>query len=94
MDDIKELADILKRSHGDESSLTIKWAVVISIVVLICGFLLVGYITNAGNISKLQSKSEYIDEKISKVIQQQESLIATTQLIREDQIRIQMRGNH
>jgi hypothetical protein len=93
MDDIKELADILKRSHGDESSLTIKWAVVISIVVLICGFLLVGYITNSSNISKLQSKSEYIDEKMSTVIQRQESLITTVQLIREDQIRMQMRGN-
>lgn len=47
-DDLKELSMILARnSTPSESSLTVRWAAVIGVISVICGFLFVGYGTNS-----------------------------------------------
>mgnify|MGYP001158004038 CR=1 FL=1 len=48
--DLEELADMLSRKK-EESSLTIKWAAVISILVVVCSALFGGYVSNANRLS-------------------------------------------
>lgn len=62
--DINELVELISErlKPGTESSLTVKWVVVIGLVVAIVSFLTLGYINNAINISKIQAKQEAWDK--------------------------------
>jgi len=58
-EDIKELTRLLAqiiKPDKTESSVTVGWAVIIGLLAAMLGFLLVGYINNANNITKLQAE--------------------------------------
>jgi len=59
-EDMKSLAGILtnKLKPQSESSLTIKWAVVLGIFVLVCGSLFTGFVVNRGDISILKIQQQ------------------------------------
>ena len=61
MDEINEVAERIENLRP-ESSLTIKWAAVFTIMSAVIAFLVVGYMTNANNITKLQTTVGYIAE--------------------------------
>lgn len=58
-EDIKELTRLLAsriKPDAPESKMTVGWAVVIGVLATILGFLMVGYINNANNITRLQAE--------------------------------------
>lgn len=83
----RELADILRNSRTNESSLTIKWAVVLTVVVAVCGFLFIGYMTNANRITKLETQYTYAIESITQVKSSQARVEELLAEIRYDQKR-------
>lgn len=59
MDEIDEVVNRIENLRP-ESSLTIKWAAIFTVMGAIISFLIVGYITNAKSITTLQTKVEYL----------------------------------
>lgn len=95
-EDLKELATILARnSLPKESSLTVKWAAVIGVLVLVCGFLFVGYGLNASNIAKLdariEARNEYTLKAIAELKDSQLRMENIVNEIRMDQLRRERR---
>lgn len=91
MDEIKELAELLKSSRDvHESSLTIKWAAVIGILVLICGGLFAGFAANASRITRLEAQYSYTIENITELKSSNIRMETLLQEIRFDQKRRQM----
>lgn len=94
MDDkLMELANVLKNTHADESSLTVRWAVVLSVVVAVLAFLFGGFITNAMKITKIETivaaEKERQAEVINAIRSDYTSMHRLVQEIRDDQIRRQ-----
>ena len=72
-EDLRELAMILARNSAPkESALTIRWAVVIGLISVVCGFLFVGYVSNASRVSKMEARFEAREEYTAKVITDKE----------------------
>ena len=59
MDEINEVAQRIENLRP-ESSLTIKWAAIFTMMGAIIAFLVVGYFTNATNITKIQTQVNYL----------------------------------
>ena len=59
MDEINEVAQRIENLRP-ESSLTIKWAAIFTMMGTIIAFLVVGYFTNATNITKIQTQVSYL----------------------------------
>ena len=59
MDEINEVAQRIENLRP-ESSLTIKWAAIFTMMGTIIAFLVVGYFTNATNITKIQTQVNYL----------------------------------
>jgi hypothetical protein len=78
--DMKELAETLKGLKPDNSSLSIGWATVFGILLLIFGFLFGGFVSNRMDITRLQEKSQSI-------ISWQEKMEPIITAIRDDQKR-------
>lgn len=61
MDEINEVAKSIENLRP-ESSLTIKWAAIFTGMGAIIAFLIIGYFTNATNITKIQTQVGYLIE--------------------------------
>ena len=59
MDEINEVAQRIENLRP-ESSLTIKWAAIFTMMGAIIAFLVVRYFTNATNITKIQTQVNYL----------------------------------
>jgi hypothetical protein len=88
-DDVKQLAQLLadKIKPQTESSLTIKWAAVISILVFIFGGLFAGYVSNATRITHLEANQIVAVQSIKKIEDAQIRIEQVINEIRLDQIR-------
>lgn len=84
-DDVKQLAQLLadKIKPQTESSLTIKWAAVISILVLIFGGLFVGYVSNATRITHLEANQIVVDRCCSNNKKIEDAQIRMEQIVNE-----------
>lgn len=87
MDQIQELEDRLLQNKKTESSITIGWAVIFGGLSAIIAFLVVGYITNAKDITKLQTQYTYAIESLTKMQTIQEDIKTLVYEIRYDQKR-------
>lgn len=90
-DDIKELASVLSQTRSQESSLTVKWAAVIGVMVMVCGFLFVGFIANANRLTKLEAQYEFTVKSISELQSSQARAEVLLGEIRYDQRRLQLK---
>ena len=88
-EDVKALAEILtnKLRPQSESSLTIKWAAVIGIFVLVFGSLFTGFVVNRSDISVLKTQQQHTMAAVSEIKLAQEKTLTYVTAIREDQIR-------
>lgn len=88
-----ELANVLKNTHADESSLTVRWAVVLSVVVAVLAFLFGGYVTNVLKITKLETtvaaEKEQKTDTINAIRADYASMRQLVQEIRDNQIRLE-----
>ena len=94
MDDkLLELATVLKNTHSEESSLTVRWAVVLSVVIAVLAFLFGGFITNAMRLTKIETtvlaEKERQTEAINSMRADYASMHKLVQEIRDNQIRLE-----
>lgn len=89
--DLKELAEILSKTPK-ENNLTIKWAVVIGIFVVICSSLFVGYGSNANRLTKLETQYDFTVKAMADLKASQARVEVLVSEIRYDQQRRQMKG--
>lgn len=86
MDEITEVARRIENLRP-ESSLTIKWAAIFTIMGAVIAFLVVGYITNANNITKVQTQVSYLVEGQAEFRDTQKRIESLVMDIRIDQKR-------
>jgi hypothetical protein len=67
---MEDLVEMIAKKR-DESSLTVKWAAVIGILVLVCGGLFGGFASNSQRITRLEERYDFIVETTKKMEQSQ-----------------------
>ena len=82
----EELATMLSQKK-EESSLTIKWAAVISIIVIVCGALFGGYVSNANRLTRLEAQYDFTVRSVTDLKESQARIEIMVQEIRLDQQR-------
>lgn len=88
--DLKELLDtIAKVKTADESTLKIKWGVLIGILVVVCGSLFTGFITNNVRITRLEDQIKHFTEKNVEFAKCQTEFQEALNVLKEDYIRRQ-----
>lgn len=90
MDDnklLEELKATIREGHSADSKLTITWAAVITILVILFSALFAGYVTNNIRISKLEVDFKYTIETIATLKQDQKQALELLTEIRFDQRR-------
>jgi hypothetical protein len=83
---LKELAEAISRKK-EESSLTIKWAAVISILVVVCGALFGGYVSNANRLTRLEAQYDFTVRSVTDLKESQARVETLVQEIRLEQQR-------
>ncbi len=88
-EDVKELTKLLadKIKPDAESKFSVGWSSIIAVLSTIIGFLLIGYITNAVNISRLQSELKSQQENVLSIKQSQIRIENLVTEIRMEQVR-------
>lgn len=87
-EELKELAEMLTQKK-EESSLTIKWAVVISILVVICGALFGGYVSNANRLTRLEAQYDFTVRSVTDLKESQARIeVLVTEIRLEQQRRV------
>ena len=84
--EFQELATMLSQKK-EESSLTIKWAAVISILVIVCGALFGGYVSNANRLTRLEAQYDFTVRSVTDLKESQARVETLVQEIRLDQQR-------
>lgn len=82
--DLNNLAEILTKKK-EESSLTIKWAAVISILVVVCGALFGGYVSNANRLTRLEAQYDFTVRSVTDLKESQARIEVLVTEIRLDQ---------
>lgn len=83
---LEELAEAISRKK-EESSLTIKWAAVISILVIVCGALFGGYVSNANRLTRLEAQYDFTVRSVTDLKESQARVETLVQEIRLEQQR-------
>ena len=83
---LEELAEAISRKK-EESSLTIKWAAVISILVVVCGALFGGYVSNANRLTRLEAQYDFTVRSVTDLKESQARVETLVQEIRLEQQR-------
>jgi hypothetical protein len=83
---LEELAEMLSKKK-EESSLTIKWAAVITIIVLVCGGLFGGYVSNSNRLTRLEAQYDFTVRSVTDLKESQARVEILVQEIRLDQQR-------
>lgn len=87
-EELKELAEMLTQKK-EESSLTIKWAAVISILVVICGALFGGYVSNANRLTRLEAQYDFTVRSVTDLKESQARIeVMVTEIRLEQQRRV------
>jgi cell division protein FtsX len=84
---LDELKRTIKEGQQSDSKLTITWAAVITILVLLFTGLFTGYFTNATRITKLESDFKYTIETVVTLKNDQKQALELLTEIRFDQRR-------
>lgn len=84
--DFQELVEAISKKK-EESSLTIKWAAVISIIVIVCGALFGGYVSNANRLTRLEAQYDFTVRSVTDLKESQARIEMMVQEIRLDQQR-------
>ena len=84
--DIEDLAEAISKKK-EESSLTIKWAAVISILVVVCGALFGGYVSNANRLTRLEAQYDFTVRSVTDLKESQARIEVLVTEIRLDQQR-------
>lgn len=84
---LDELKKTIKEGQQSDSKLTITWAAVITILVLLFTGLFTGYFTNATRITKLESDFKYTIETVVTLKNDQKQALELLTEIRFDQRR-------
>lgn len=92
-EELKELAEMLSQKK-EESSLTIKWAAVISILVVICGALFGGYVSNANRLTRLEAQYDFTVRSVTDLKESQARIEVMVTEIRLDQQRRVRESSH
>lgn len=87
-EELKELAEMLTQKK-EESLLTIKWAAVISILVVICGALFGGYVSNANRLTRLEAQYDFTVRSVTDLKESQARIeVMVTEIRLEQQRRV------